>query len=170
MSSSVVFLIMSVTSQNLRPFNAEVRSEEYGGCSSAVTLFFTKKSLWLKPTGVLEHCREGETNCLVLLFSGHFLLIASLRRRRMSMYFSLFTAAIPINYVSEFRELFEATAYTHRLGSLRIAYSCANDKRNNLYGNWIRSILPLHTSYEKDVDISTYSEQQQYESTQNTAL
>jgi hypothetical protein len=27
------------------------------------------------------------------------------------MYISLFTAASPLNYISEFRELFEATAY-----------------------------------------------------------
>jgi hypothetical protein len=37
---------------------------------------------WSKPTGVLEHCRDGETNCLLSIFSGGFFLTASLRRRR----------------------------------------------------------------------------------------
>jgi len=36
---------------------------------------------------------------------------ASLRRRRMSMYISLFTAEIPIKYTSESLEFFEATTY-----------------------------------------------------------
>jgi hypothetical protein len=42
-------------------------------------------------------------------FYGIFLLTASLRRRRMSVHISLFTAAIPVNYTREFRELFKAT-------------------------------------------------------------
>ena len=46
-------------------------------------------------------------------FSGCVLLTLSLRRRRMSIYISLFTvlphASIPVNYTSEFREFFEAT-------------------------------------------------------------
>jgi hypothetical protein len=44
-------------------------------------------------------------------FWGRFLLIASLRRRRMSMYISLLTAEIPVNYSREFRELFGDTTY-----------------------------------------------------------
>jgi len=36
---------------------------------------------------------------------------ASLRRRRMPMYTSLFTVDIPIKYMSEFLEFFEATSY-----------------------------------------------------------
>jgi hypothetical protein len=42
---------------------------QYGGCSSIVTLFFTKKSL-TKTAGVLEHCREAETNCWFFIFQG----------------------------------------------------------------------------------------------------
>jgi hypothetical protein len=42
-------------------------------------------------------------------FFGAFLLTASLRRRRTSMYIYLFTIAVPLNYASEFREVFEAT-------------------------------------------------------------
>jgi hypothetical protein len=48
---------------------------------------------------------------LFLHFSGCFLLTASLRRRRKSVYISLFTVAIPVNYTSEFQELLEATMY-----------------------------------------------------------
>ena len=48
---------------------------------------------------------------LVLHFSRLFLLTASLRRRRMPMYIVLFTAATPVNYTNEFRELLEAITY-----------------------------------------------------------
>jgi hypothetical protein len=65
---------------------------------------------WPKPTGVLEHCLEGDTNCWFSIFWS-FLLTASLRRRRMSVYISLFTVAVTVNYTSEFRELFEAAKY-----------------------------------------------------------
>ena len=45
----------------------------------------------------------------VLHFSAGFLLTASLRRRRISVYNSLFTVTIPVNYTSDFGELFETT-------------------------------------------------------------
>jgi hypothetical protein len=32
-------------------------------------------------------------------------------RRMMSLYISLFTVAIPVNYTKEFREIFEVTSY-----------------------------------------------------------
>jgi len=59
---------------------------------------------------------------LVLHFSGRFLLIVSLRVRRLSMYVSLFSGIIkleqyqrfPVNYTSEFWELSEATAYNEQ--------------------------------------------------------
>jgi len=44
-------------------------------------------------------------------FLERFLLTAFLRRRRISVYISLFTVTIPVNYTSEFRERFEATTY-----------------------------------------------------------
>ena len=44
-------------------------------------------------------------------FLGRFLRIASLWRRRMSVYISLFTVGIPVKYSNEFRELFDATTY-----------------------------------------------------------
>ena len=44
-------------------------------------------------------------------FSGHFLLAVYLRRRRMSVYITLFAVAIPVNSTSKFREGYEATAY-----------------------------------------------------------
>jgi len=42
---------------------------------------------------------------------GALLLTSSLRRRRMSMYISLFRVTITVNYTSGFRELFEAATY-----------------------------------------------------------
>jgi len=66
------------------------------GILHVVTLSLLR-NLWPNPTGVLEHCGGGETNSWFSYFSGRFLLTASLRRRRMSMYIFLFTVAIPVN-------------------------------------------------------------------------
>jgi len=109
---------MPVTSQKRRPFNANFSRGngyksagaswgEYGECSSVVTLFFAKKSLTKtnRCAGALFWRRK---QLLVLHFSGRFLLTASLRRRRMSLYINLFTVTIPVNYTREFRERFEA--------------------------------------------------------------
>jgi hypothetical protein len=68
--------------------------------------FFVKKYLTKNPTGVLEHCREGETNGLFSIYRWNFLLTASVRRRRISMYIYLLTAEIHISYTGEFRGLF----------------------------------------------------------------
>ena len=46
-------------------------------------------------------------------FLGRFLLTSSLGRRRVSVYISLFTLAIPINYTSEFRGRFEIYVYIY---------------------------------------------------------
>jgi hypothetical protein len=46
---------------------------------------------------------------LIVHFSERFLLAASLRRRRMSIYISILTVAIPVNHTSEVREPFDAT-------------------------------------------------------------
>jgi hypothetical protein len=71
-------------------------------------LFFAKKFLtktdWC--AGALLWRRN---QLFVLHISGRFLLAASLRRRSMSMYISLFTVAIPVNYTSELQELFKVT-------------------------------------------------------------
>ena len=44
-------------------------------------------------------------------FLGRFLLTGSFRRRRISVYISLFTETISVNYTSEFQERFETTIY-----------------------------------------------------------
>jgi hypothetical protein len=97
----------------------QVRKVWGRGCSSVVTLFFANKSLTKT-----DHCAGAlswrRIQLLVLHFCGHFLLTASLRQRRMSMYIYLFTVVIPVNYTSEFRELSEAAMYIHKIGSLRI--------------------------------------------------
>jgi len=60
------------------------------GCSGVVTLFFAEKCLTTtdRCPGALS-CRRNQL--LVLHFSGRFVLTASLSRRRMPMYISLFT-------------------------------------------------------------------------------
>ena len=76
------------------------------------------RNLLPKLTGVLEHCSEGETN-LWLYLSGSFLLTASLTLQRMSMYISLFTVVISLNYTSDSRVIFEASTWNWsiRVGS-----------------------------------------------------
>ena len=85
----------------------QLQPGQWGWYSRDVTFFFIKKSL-PKPTGVLEHCREGETNAWLSIFSVRFVLTTPLRRRRMSVYISLFTAAIPINRTRDFLKILSA--------------------------------------------------------------
>jgi hypothetical protein len=47
-------------------------------------------------------------------FSGRLLLTASLRRRRISLYLSLYIVEIPVNYTSQFRKNFEANPYKQK--------------------------------------------------------
>ena len=61
--------------------------------------------------GIRGH-RPTHSICMVVLHcSRFFLLTASLSRRRMSIYVSVFPVAIPVNYTSDFREHFAATMY-----------------------------------------------------------
>jgi hypothetical protein len=83
------------------------------GSVSELSLCYLLRNPWPKPTGALEHCREGETNCWFSIFLWRFLLTESLRRRRISMYISLFTVAIPVNYTSEFREVLKYYTFLH---------------------------------------------------------
>jgi len=48
----------------------------------------------MKPTGVQEHCREGEIKCWLSIFQGVSFLTATLRRRKMLMYSSVLTVLI----------------------------------------------------------------------------
>jgi len=77
-------------SRRNRSKSAVAKSEVFEGCFSFVTLFLSKKSLtktgWC--AGALSWMRN---QLLVLNFSGRFSVIASLRRRRISVYISLFT-------------------------------------------------------------------------------
>ena len=112
---------MSVASQQRHPFNddfsrgnrlnsAGTSSGEWG-CSSVITLFFAMKPL--TKTDQFAGALLWRINQLSILhFSGCLLLTTSLRRRRTSMYISIYTLAIPINYTSEFWELLEVTANT----------------------------------------------------------
>jgi hypothetical protein len=81
-------------------------SGEYGGCSSVVTLFFAKKFLRPKPTGVLEHCRKEETNFWLRIFGA---FPSDLSGEGCLCTFLYPKEQIPANYTSGFRELFEAT-------------------------------------------------------------
>ena len=101
--------------------NSWSQLEEYGGYSSSVTLFFAKKSLAKtdRCAGALPWSRN---QMLVLRFSGRFLLTTSLRRRRISLYISLITVAIPANYTSKFWELFETIAHVDSVSTCACIY------------------------------------------------
>ena len=58
---------------------------------------------WTKPTGALEHCREGRTDCWL---PGRLLLTSSIRQRWISMYISLLTVAVDENFTDECQRIF----------------------------------------------------------------
>jgi len=66
---------------------------------------------------------------LVLHLLERFILIASLRRRRVSLYVSLFTITISVIYTREFRENFEATTYIKAVVSSTLYF--ANEIEKN---------------------------------------
>jgi hypothetical protein len=84
-------------------------SGESGGCSNVVTFFFSKKSL-TKTTGVLEHCREEETNFWFYFFGAFSSDRTSKATKDINVHF-LFTVDILVHYASEFREYSEAATY-----------------------------------------------------------
>jgi hypothetical protein len=65
-----------------------------------------------RPTGVLEHCHAGETNWWFSISSGRFLLPTSPRRRRMSMYSSLFIVVTSHVLYLRYPGNIEASTYT----------------------------------------------------------
>jgi len=116
-SSSVAFL-MSVESQKHRPFNADLirgngwksaggRPGEWG--SFNVGTFFFAKKLFTKTDRCAGALSWRGNQPLLLHFSGRFLLIASVRRRRISVHVALFTVTIPVKCTSEFGEIIEDT-------------------------------------------------------------
>jgi len=120
-SSSVAFLMISVVSPKRSPSNADFSrrnsknqlhlGQESVGDVSVLSYCSSLRNSWPKPTGVLEHYREGETNCWFSIFRGVFFPTASRRRRRMSTYFSLFTVTIPINYSRQIPGTFRSYCY-----------------------------------------------------------
>jgi len=60
-----------------------------------------------KRTGVLEHCREGQTKCWFPIFGA----FPSDRVPNATKDVSEHFLAIPLSYTSEFQEMFEATVY-----------------------------------------------------------
>jgi len=85
----------------------ETGQESMGG-STVLSLCFAKKSL-TKTDRCAGAFSRSRNQMLVLHFLGRFLLSASLKRRRISLYINFPSAAIPVNYSSEFLEIFEAT-------------------------------------------------------------
>jgi hypothetical protein len=61
------------------------------------------------PTGVLEHCRQGEVKLLFLHFFGAF--PSSVHFFYSWFYRNFSSAANSVNYVGEFLEIFEATTH-----------------------------------------------------------
>jgi hypothetical protein len=126
-SSTVAFLLKSVASGKLRLFNADFSPEtgknqlQLGqGCMgnnsglSRCSLLINPRP---KPTGVLEHCHQGETNDSSPFF-GTFPPDRIPKGWRMSMCISLLTITIPVNNTIEFRERFAATTYLWLLTGL----------------------------------------------------
>jgi hypothetical protein len=109
----IAFLMMSVAPQCSYQSREKVKiscnqvRREWGMLQCCHT-FFSMKSMtktdWC--AGALPWMRS---QLLVLHFSVH--QTASLRLQRMSMYNSLFTAAIPVNYISVLWELFKASTH-----------------------------------------------------------
>jgi hypothetical protein len=111
-SSSVAFLIMSVTPQNppspQRLFQSSeqaiiswIKVTKEWGMFHCCHILSAKKSL------TKSYCYAyvlpwRRNQILVLNFSVHFLLPASQRRRRMSMYISFPQEAIRVNYTRDF--------------------------------------------------------------------
>jgi hypothetical protein len=63
-----------------------------------------------KPTGVLEHCREGKTNCCLSIFE----VLPCDPIPKPTKYVNVnffFQVTISVNCAKEFREGFEATTY-----------------------------------------------------------
>jgi hypothetical protein len=105
--------VISVASQKCRPFSADfnpgnsykstgTRSGDYGGCYGVVTLFSAKKSL--TKTDRCAGALSRRTNQLLVLhfFLRRFIVIASQRPRRLSVYISLFAVAVSVNHTTEF--------------------------------------------------------------------
>ena len=110
----VALLMTSVVSQKRCSFNTDFieatgknhldPGQESTGEATVCSYCSLLISPWSKPTGVLEHCREGETKC----FSSFF----GLGKWNMTMCISLLTVVISVKYTSEFWENFEATIYS----------------------------------------------------------
>jgi hypothetical protein len=123
-SSSVAFLVTSVASQKHRPFHSYLtwgkaiyQLQTYHTSMGNVPVLSHRSLLrnpWPKPTGVLEHCREGEIDSQFFLGGRGFLSTASPTWQRASMYKNVPHAAIPVNYTSEFRKSVEATTQDGR--------------------------------------------------------
>ena len=78
-SSSFAFIMIAAASQKRRPFSAcfsrgnrwnstEGRPESMGDAPVLSHCCSLRNPWWPKPTGVLEHCREIETNCWFPIF------------------------------------------------------------------------------------------------------
>jgi len=46
------------------------QGQESAGDAPVLSRCSLLRNPWQKPTGVLEHCREGETNCWLSIFRG----------------------------------------------------------------------------------------------------
>jgi hypothetical protein len=63
---------------------------------------------------MLEPCREGEINCSFSIFRMFSFSRISKATKDIKVNL-LFTVAIPVNYTSQFREMFEGNAYNTEL-------------------------------------------------------
>jgi hypothetical protein len=78
---------------------------------------------------VLEHCLEGEANIWFPITLRRFLLTDSLGGRRLSIYISLFTVAIHVNFTSELLKLYQRIPETFEATMYNVRY-CQREKIN----------------------------------------
>ena len=86
--------------------------QESVGDAPVLSNYSSRRNPWRKLTGVLEHFREGETDCLFSIFGA----FPSDRIPEVTKDFDVCffircfpNAATPVNYTSEFREIFEVS-------------------------------------------------------------
>ena len=123
----------------------QLRPSQDGGCASVALCFLLRnpKKKRKKPTGVLQYCREGETNCWFPIFRGFPSDRIPKATKDVNVHFFINRSnscklyqRIPVNYTSEFRELFEATTCIFE-------YHSSQNKQQNNFTEYIYQYLPL---------------------------
>jgi hypothetical protein len=105
----VLFSVEGTGKYQLQP------GQESMGDTSLLSHCSLLRKACVKPTDVLEHCRDGESNCWFSIL-GAFPSDGICRATkdvsaRIFFYINFSPVAICVNYVGEFLEIFEATTH-----------------------------------------------------------